>query len=213
MSSVLGQLLAAIREGNRSAFDAALRPQAPALLERAKELVSGRLRHFVEPEDIVQDVLLIAYRKLGSTRVRSQESLKRWLDQVLQHRVVDLGRRFLLSKKHSEATRSIEEERSNTDSGSTVKLADCLAASVTSPSTGASRREQASRLQCLLDQLAPDHRKVLELLKLKGNSVHEAARLMGRSPQAIYKLLDRALESCRTLLPALRGAAGEEGRG
>ena len=48
-----------------------------------------------------------------------------------------------------------------------------------------------------LDALPPDHREVLVLSRLEGLAAEEIARRMGRTPNAVYHLIVRALALLR----------------
>jgi RNA polymerase sigma factor (sigma-70 family) len=208
--AILDDLIQAIRAGDRAAFDAALSPERAWLLSRAQAVAEASLRPFVDPEDLLQDTLLTAYRKLAATRVRTAESLRRWLSEVMHNRATDLRRRYFLTLKHGCRPTSLAVGFARSESGSSLQLGECLPESGASPSTGAAASEAQARVRSLLERLSPDHRQVVELVKLQNLEVREVAERMKRSPEAIYKLLARALESCRAILPTLNGARQPE---
>lgn len=197
---MLARLLHAIREGDRAAFDLALDPERVWLLDRAHRVVNGTLRRFIDPDDLVQDVLLIAYRKLSGTRLQQQSSLRNWLDQVLTRRVADERRRHLRLCRRDLHTQSLDDAQGRTSTGTTLNLGAVLSGSGCSPSMEAAAGEGLARLRAILAQLPDDHRQVIELLRLEGLPAEEVATRMQRTPAAVYKLFARALESARGLL-------------
>ena len=197
---MLDTLLDAIRNGDRAAFDDALAPEREWLLRRARTRIDDSLRRFVDPDDLVQDVLLIAYRKLGETRLDRRVSLRAWLDQVLENRTTDVRRRHFRRTHPSGPTRSLDESQSTSSAGS-APLHAFLTRNETTPSGAAAAREDHSALQEALTQLSPDHRRVIEYLRIQGLTAAEAAERMQRSPEAVYKLCNRALDALRGLLP------------
>ena len=63
----------------------------------------------------------------------------------------------------------------------------------TSPSTAARREERFERLKNALERLSPEHGKVILLARVERIPGREIAVRMHRSPQAVAKLLSRAL--------------------
>jgi RNA polymerase sigma-70 factor (ECF subfamily) len=75
-----------------------------------------------------------------------------------------------------------------------------LAADQSSPSEQAIRHEQLLRLAEALLQLTEEQRRVVGLRFWKDYKLAEIAAEMGRSEQAVAKLLQRALKKLRDLL-------------
>ncbi len=65
--------------------------------------------------------------------------------------------------------------------------------SASSPSKHLRRNERFDRLEKALRGLSADHRQVLILARVEGLRVKEIARIMKRSPNAVKKLLGRAM--------------------
>ena len=59
------------------------------------------------------------------------------------------------------------------------------------------RRERFARLKDAFGQLNPDYRKVLELSRFEGLSIKRIAEEMNRTPDAVKKLLSRALKQVK----------------
>ena len=78
-----------------------------------------------------------------------------------------------------------------------------LAATATTPSAAAARRERAVLLADALESLRADYREVVILRNLEGLKFSEVATRMGRSSGAIRMLWARAIEQ---LSAALEGA-------
>jgi RNA polymerase sigma factor (sigma-70 family) len=66
----------------------------------------------------------------------------------------------------------------------------------------AARQEQLLGLAHALARLAPDQREAVELRHLRGLSVADVAGQMGRSREAVAKLLFRGLNRLRKFLDA-----------
>jgi len=66
-----------------------------------------------------------------------------------------------------------------------------------SPSKGLRREERLSRLKEAIDNLSPEYREAVLLVRIKGLKVKEAAGRMNRSPNAVTHLLLRALKKLK----------------
>ncbi len=84
---------------------------------------------------------------------------------------------------------------------SSARLEAWLAAEQSSPIEQAQRNEQVLHLAEALTALPEDQRLVVELRHLKGWSLADIARHLGRSPAAVAGLLHRGLGRLRHLLP------------
>src|SRR6516162_7889338 len=83
---------------------------------------------------------------------------------------------------------------------SSARLETWLAADQSSPSQKAERNEQLLQLADALDQLPEDQREAVVLRHLKGQSLDELARQLGRSKAAVAGLLHRGFKRLQELL-------------
>jgi RNA polymerase sigma-70 factor (ECF subfamily) len=103
------------------------------------------------------------------------------LRAILTNTLADCLRRF------QACGRNVGQERS-------------LAAEHSSPDEQAMRQEQLLRIAEALAQLPEDQRRAVELRHLKGCKVAEVVDQMGRSKEAVAKLLMRGVARLRSLL-------------
>jgi RNA polymerase sigma-70 factor (ECF subfamily) len=139
---------------------------------------------------VVQDTLLKAYAGFGSFRGRTESELVVWLRRILARTIIDAVRRFSAATRQMMRERSLEGMLSESDQS----VGNLLAASGTSPSERAERRELAVLLADALAALTPDHREVILLRSLQGCDWQEVAVKMNRSKDAVRKLWIRALQ-------------------
>lgn len=176
----LEDLLREAQAGSRSAFEEIAERTRADLLRFAASRIGPALRGRVEPEDVVQDALLVAFRGLDRFQWRGPGSLERWLRGIVEHQIrnASRGRGAKLAK---------------------ISLEPRLepAATDPSPSRSARREERFERLRGALRSLGPDHRRVIELARIRGLKIREIAERMGRSEDAVKQLLSRALEGLR----------------
>lgn len=150
-------LLDASRGGDAAAFAALLRESAPALERLALRLVGDR--H--DAEDIAQDTVLKAWRKLPGFRGESR--FRTWVCRILVHRALD----FLRGR------RPMEEVR------------DHLPAVVRDPQANAAARELDDAIRKAIEELPPVQRATLLLRADQGLSYEEIAYVLGSTRNAV----------------------------
>jgi len=154
--------------------------------------LSGKL----DPSDVVQDTLLKAHQGLDQFRGHTDTEMAAWLRAILTNTLADWLRRFQAGARNVEQERSLHAALEESAS----RLDAWLAAEQSSPDEQAIRQEQLLRLAETLAQLPEDQRRAVELRHLKGCKVGEVADQMGRSREAVAKLLVRGVARLRSLL-------------
>lgn len=162
------------------------------------EHLAGRaVRARVETEDLLQEVFLRALT--SPEQVPAAEAgelaLRRWLNAVARHAVVDVARALRASKRDGGEVRLARSDWSVVGRGTPAVRASALAADTPGPGTRVAGAEEGRRLAAAFRRLAPDHRRVLGLRQFEGLPAADAARRMGRSETAVHSLYRRALEA------------------
>jgi RNA polymerase sigma-70 factor (ECF subfamily) len=150
----------------------------------------------LDPSDVVQDTLLKAHQGLDQFRGVTDAEMAAWLRAILTNTLADWLRRFQTGARNVEQERSLHAALEESAS----RLEGWLAGEQSSPDEQAMRQEQLLRLAETLAQLPEDQRRAVELRHLKGCKVAEVADLMGRSREAVAKLLVRGVARLRSLL-------------
>jgi RNA polymerase sigma-70 factor (ECF subfamily) len=205
-------LIRAAQRGDRDSFDRLASGYRAFLLDVAERGMDRLLRSVVEPEDVVQDVLLSAFRSLGTVDLPSPAAFRAWLGTIARNRLNDLRRRHLAAKRREDEKRSLEEPVGTASSGGSAHLGDGIAARDPSPSSLAGRREKAEALEQVLARIAPHFREVIRLVEVEHLSTAEIAVRVGKSPEAVRKRIERALRACRAEF-ARAGMLRGKGRG
>jgi RNA polymerase sigma-70 factor (ECF subfamily) len=148
------------------------------------------LRSKLESMDLVQDVLVSALRDLGDFTYKDEGDFLRWLSKIAENRLRDN-----VDKLHADK-RDIRKEvrldnKERTARGGFVGTADPI--DVTTPSVIASRKEDLDELAKAMDALKPEHKEVIVLTKIEGLSYKEIAGKLGKSDEAVRKLVSRAM--------------------
>jgi RNA polymerase sigma-70 factor, ECF subfamily len=147
------------------------------------------LRGRLEPSDLVQEALLEAHRDFRRFAGLSEKELLVWLRRILVRNLMDQAKHHQAQVRDCQRQQSLEamlEVSSNA-------LGRALAGG-SSPSTQASRREQAVLLADALERLPEDYREVIVLRNVQHLKFDEIAARMGRSTGAVTMLWARALE-------------------
>jgi RNA polymerase sigma-70 factor (ECF subfamily) len=196
------QLVQRAREGDEGAFGELFE----ALRERLLATIGCRLgpesRRAAEPEDVLQDTFIRARHSIGRFEWQGTHSFRRWLESIATHVALDVVKRQGRRK-------ALQIQRD-------VPGADVA------PSRALRREERFQRLERSMAELANDYRTVLQLCRIDGLSVKEAATRMGRSESAVKNLLLRATRQLRRVFGEteslnlgdrhLRGSEGADDR-
>jgi RNA polymerase sigma-70 factor, ECF subfamily len=168
-----GTLTLAFDGGDRELGDLLERIR-PRLVMWAAARLSPALRTKVEPEDVVQDVLVAVHRGFREFEGREPGAFFQWVFTIGEHRIRDLVDHFGALKRRLPEPRSFSQ---------------------TSASTAASRSEQVGRMMEALQRLSEEHRQAIVLLKIEERPAAEAALVLGRSENACRILLCRAMKA------------------
>lgn len=160
------QLLVLLRAGNEDAFAAIAARYELRLLAYVRRMLGGAA---ADAEDVVQDVLISAYRALGSSD--GSIALKPWLYRVAHNRAIDHLR------------------RPAPDLGEIYELNRPVS---TDPAESSERRERLERLVAAIGELPEQQRSALLMREMDGLSYAELATVIETTVPAVKSLLVRA---------------------
>lgn len=179
------------RAGRAGAWTELLQAHEGTLRRRLERHFPSTLRPVVDPSDVIQDTLIDAVRGFDRFEYRGPGSLRAWLERVLDNRLQ------MVIRHRARASQSPQPPETLHASG--------ISSPGTSPAAASSREERRRRLLEKVDDMPADYREVIRRIKLEGQSVSQAASAMGRSENAVKKLLARALLRLATDLRGLSG--------
>jgi RNA polymerase sigma-70 factor (ECF subfamily) len=175
LPDVTSVLLARIRAGDQGALDDLCARYRPRLYRWATGRVPRGARGAIDTEDIVQDTLIKALRRLHDFEVRHEGALQAYLRQAILNRIRDEARRV--------AARS---DPSTIDSQ--------IAGADPSPIDEAVGRDYAERYEAALQRLRQDEREAIVLRVEFNYSYQEVAEAMNKpSADAARMAISRAL--------------------
>jgi RNA polymerase sigma-70 factor (ECF subfamily) len=201
MNRPFDTLITQARAGHESALGQLLQSYSGYLTLMARVQIGRRLQRKVDAADVIQETFLEAHRQFPQFRGSSEPELAAWLRAILAGKLALLIRQFVGTKGRDIR---LEQELGADLDHSSQAFAAGIAASGSTPSQQAVRREQAVLLSDALDALPDSYREVIILRHLESLPFAEVAARMGRSEDSVQKLWVRALAALRQ---SVRGAA------
>jgi RNA polymerase sigma-70 factor (ECF subfamily) len=184
-------LVALAQDGDESALNRLCSVYGARVLWIIRLRMGAELRSKLESMDVVQDVLLSALKDLGNFTYKTEGDFLRWLSKIAENRL-----RNQLQRLHANKRDIRKEVRLN---GYRPTVEDSIVAALdavdnTTPSAIMSKREELDKLTKAIDALKPEYRKMIVLTKIDGLSYKEIGDRLGKSSEAVRKLVSRALE-------------------
>jgi RNA polymerase sigma-70 factor, ECF subfamily len=179
------ELIAAVRNGDTASFEALVRRYQPRLFATARRYA----RRESEVEDIVQEIFLKAYSKLGS--FRGDAPFEHWLMRLAVRTCYDFLRHHQRNRETSFTELSAPET-------------DWLDRFQTDPSHADENAAAARMLvQRLMEKLSPSARLVITLLEIEERSIKEISAITGWSETLVKVRAFRARAEMRKTLAKL----------
>ena len=184
------QLVTLARNGDASALDHLYRVYGERVRWMVRLRMGSALRARMESMDLVQEVLIHAFRGLSKFTYTNEGDLVRWLSRITQNALRDR-----LDNLHA-GKRDIRKEvplggMGSSDASRSLGVRALL--DPTTPSVILSQREDLARLEKAIDALKSEYREVIVLTKLEGLSYKEIGARMGKSPDAVRMLVSSAM--------------------
>jgi RNA polymerase sigma-70 factor (ECF subfamily) len=193
-------LLERARSGDTEAFGQLLTQYHNYMRLMARVLGGRALKLRVDSSDLVQEAFLEAHRDFVQFAGSTEAELLAWLRRILARNLADTARYQTAGLRDHRRQRSLEALLDQ----SSLAVQEALAATGTTASAVAARRERAVLLADALESLPEDYRDVVILRNLEGLRFSDVATRMGRSSGAVRMLWARAIER---LSEALEGLA------
>jgi len=182
MDRTEAELISAVLKGDAASFEPLVQKYSPRVFATARRYA----RRESEVEDIVQEVWLKAFQKLGS--FRGEAPFEHWLMRLAVRTCYD----FL---------RGHQRNRESSFSDLTEPEEDWLDRFVSQPDSAGADSDAARVLVArVLDQLSPPARLVITLLEIEDRSVKEIARLTGWSVPLVKVRAFRARAEMKKVL-------------
>jgi RNA polymerase sigma-70 factor, ECF subfamily len=184
--------------GDVGALEKLLSLHYPSLLSYAQRHTPSELRREIDPEDVIQDTVFEAIRRIRELRSLDPRSLQAWLFTIARHRIGQLLR-FHRSLKRG-AGKTVNEAELDAGEAVVINLLQDLALYERTPSQSALAHELVLRLEDGLARLDIDQRQVLRMRYMQCLSVPEVASALNRTEGAVRMVCMRGLKALRVLL-------------
>jgi RNA polymerase sigma-70 factor (ECF subfamily) len=193
------ELLQRFQDGDAHALQRLLERYRPRLLRIVRIRMGVRLERFEGPEDIVQDTLIVAARKLGELQPRDHSSILRWLAQVAQNQIRDRLDYYGAQRRAPPGGGSPHRLRG---AGGGSSSGVDVSADGPSPSDEVRRKEAQALVDDAVARLEPEaFRQVILERDYLGADWEQVRAALGRSTvEAAQELHRRARIKLRTLL-------------
>lgn len=169
-------LVARIRAGDRSAWDALYARYRDRLLFAVRCRLGPGLRRKLESEDILQSVMLEALGELGAFTPEGDAGLRHFLHVLITRKIRDRADTFGAAKRAGDVP---------------LDAAAAAVAAPTPPTYADGPRFEA--LERALARLPDDLREVVLLRKIDGLPSAEVARRLGLTDAAVRKAVSRGM--------------------
>ena len=179
------ELISAVLKGDAASFEPLVEKYSPRIFATARRYA----RREDEVQDVVQEIWLKAFQKLGS--FRGEAPFEHWLMRLAVRTCYD----FL--RQHQRNREAMFSDLSEPES-------DWLERFVTLPESASEEADAARQLvQRILEQLSPPARLIITLLEIEDRSVKEIAELTGWSVPLVKVRAFRARAEMRKILAKL----------
>ena len=185
------QLVALAQDGNESALNQLYKVYGSRVLWLIRLRMGAELRTKLESMDLVQDVLMSAVKDLGNFTYKTEGDFLRWLSRIAENRLRNQLQRLHANKRDIRREVRLNTHRSTLEESFVAALD---AVETTTPSAVMSKREELDKLTKAIDALKPQYKQVIVLTKIEGLSYKEIGKQLGKSSEAVRKLVSRALE-------------------
>ena len=195
------ELVALAQGGDQSALNNLYRVYAERVRWMVRFRMSKELRSKLESMDIVQDTLVHALRGLEGFTYKNEGDFVRWLSKIVENELRCNLRKLHADKRDIRKNVQLNNSRPTTGSRYAGMLTPVDA---TTPSVIMSKRDELARLEKAIDELKPEYRQVIVLTKIDGFSYNEMGQRLGKSDEAVRKLVSRAMAELTVAFKKIR---------
>ena len=191
-------LLDGARAGDEAAFRELCSRYTAGLQRRLRGAIRGKLRRRVSVADVMQEVLIVAHKRLGDFDPEGSGAFGRWLDAIATRRV-KYAQRFHLGAARRDARGEITHPAMTRPPDPPSKQPSASGVAV--------GRELSDAVRKAIQTLPQDQQDVLRLLLRGDMTLQQVADLTGKTRDAVKGLQGRALKRLALILGMNGGTA------
>jgi RNA polymerase sigma factor (sigma-70 family) len=155
----------------------------PGLTRFVRRRMGPELASHESASDIVQSTCRELLRGASAYEDRGEASFQNWIRSAAEHKLANRARHWRAARRASDEI-ALDEGQG---------AAEPVSPAARGPSQSAMLREEIERLQRAFKSLPEEYRHVLVRFQIEGVSQAEIAREMGRTSEAVRKLVARAM--------------------
>jgi RNA polymerase sigma-70 factor (ECF subfamily) len=184
------QLVGLAKDGDESAMNQLWTVYGARVHWIMRLRMGKELRSKLESMDLAQDAVLSALTDIENFTYKNEGDFLRWLSTIAENRLRDN-----LDKLHADKRDIRKEIRLGRHGPNTASEAvrSPIPIEATTPSVIMSRKEELEKLERAIDKLRPEYKEVIVLTKIEGLSYDEIADKLGKSSEAVRKLVSRSM--------------------
>jgi len=184
------QLVTLAKGGDEPALDQLCRVYAERVRRMVRFRMAKELRSKLDSMDVVQDALLHALGAIEDFTYENEGDFVRWLSRIAENVLRDNWDRLHAEKRDIRKEVPIGNRKRAT-SGRLSGVPGPVV--TTTPSVILSRKEDLDKLEKAIDTLRAEYREVIVLTKIEGLGYQEIGDRLGKSSEAVRKLVSRAM--------------------
>ena len=184
------QLVALAKDGNESAINQLWTVYGARVHWIMRLRMGKELRSKLESMDLAQDALLSALGDIENFTYKNEGDFLRWISTIAENRLRDNIDKLHADKRDIRKEIRLGKHGPNTESKAVVSH---VPIETTTPSVIMSRKEELEKLEEAIDKLRPEYKEVIVLTKIEGLSYKEIADRLGKSSEAVRKLVSRSM--------------------
>lgn len=177
-----------VRRSTRAALSERILGSLPGLTRFVRRRMGPELVARESASDIVQSTCRELLRGASKFEDHGDASFERWLRSAAEHKLQNRARHWRAQRRQGEA-----RPLGRLDDAEDGERFEPAAPGSSRPSQDALLREEAERLQRAFAALGEEHRRVLVRSQVDGASHGEIATELGKTPEAVRKLVARAM--------------------
>jgi len=190
------ELVALAKDGDASALNQLWTVYGTRVHWIIRLRMGQELRSKLESMDLAQEAMLSALGNIENFTYTSEGDFLRWLSTIAENRLRDNLDRLHADKRDIRKEIRLSKHRRNTASEGVGFPAPIDAIT---PSVILSRKEDLEKLEKAIDKLKPEYKEVILLSKIEGLSYIEIADKLGKTSEAVRKLISRAMAALTTV--------------
>ena len=167
----------------------------PRLRARLLRQMDAVMKSKIEPEDILQQVYLEAFRAISQFAYQGKDSFLRWMYAILDRKLIDEHR--ALRAERRDVRREVHAAPANRNRTTYFDLMARVMANGSTPSQVIRKDEALGAISACLATLPEHYREVVKMRFLEGRPVADVAETLDRSIGSIHMICHRALKQLR----------------